>query len=151
MSESKQNSSRRDFLKMAGSFAAGAAIVGATVVTTQPSRVPTETETLTETATVTGWNSQNGSVRLFQLEYFAQQYLNAPNAFCVADRRHQKSIKTTKSGASRRRPLMEGRNRTRPLALGPCRSIKPLHTPSEALSMQPVFLRSESPETSIHG
>jgi len=89
--------------------------------------------------------------RIFLLEYFVQQYLNVPNAFCPADRRHQNSIKTTESGASRQRLFMAGKNRTRPLGLGLYRSTKPLHTHSGTLSMQPAFLRSESPATYIHG
>jgi len=91
------------------------------------------------------------TVPLFQLEYFAQQYINAPNAFCLADRRHRNSIETTESGASRQRLFMVGKNRTRPLALGLYRSIKPLHTPSGTPSMQLAFLRYESLGISTHG
>jgi hypothetical protein len=49
----KKGSSRRDFLKIAGGFAAGAVVAGAAVAATQPVVGPavtqTETETLTET------------------------------------------------------------------------------------------------------
>ena len=40
MSKEKSDSSRRDFLKMAGSFAAGAVVAGAGVYATQPARGP---------------------------------------------------------------------------------------------------------------
>jgi len=55
LSEAKSGSSRRDFLKLAGAFAAGAAVGGVAVAATQPPRGPGVTETTTaveETATV---------------------------------------------------------------------------------------------------
>ena len=50
MSKEKSDSSRRDFLKMAGSFAAGAVVAGAGVYATQPG-VPGATQTVTTTVT----------------------------------------------------------------------------------------------------
>jgi arylsulfatase len=51
LSEAKEHSSRRDFLKLAGSLAAGAAVGGAAVAGTQPTTGPTVTETVTTTIT----------------------------------------------------------------------------------------------------
>ncbi len=56
MSKEKPDSSRRDFLKMAGSFAAGAVVAGAGVYATQPSGVPGPTQTVTTTMTGTAGN-----------------------------------------------------------------------------------------------
>jgi len=50
LSKEKSDSSRRDFLKMAGSFAAGAVVAGAGVYATQPG-VPGATQTVTTTVT----------------------------------------------------------------------------------------------------
>mgnify|MGYP001035698955 CR=1 FL=1 len=51
MSEESKGSSRRDFLKIAGSFVAGAVVAGAGVAATRP---PPTVETVTTTQTVTG-------------------------------------------------------------------------------------------------
>ena len=53
MSEAKEGSSRRDFLKIAGGFAAGAVVAGAAVVATQPVVGPAVTQTVTEAFTET--------------------------------------------------------------------------------------------------
>ena len=53
MSETKESSSRRDFLKIAGGFAAGPVIGGAVVAATQPVVEPAVTQTVTETLTET--------------------------------------------------------------------------------------------------
>ena len=53
MSEAKEHSSRRDFLKMAGSFAAGAAVGGIAVAAIQPPPGPPATETITTQVTET--------------------------------------------------------------------------------------------------
>jgi len=53
LSEAKEGSSRRDFLKIAGGFAAGAVVAGAAVAATQPVVGPAVTQTLTETLTET--------------------------------------------------------------------------------------------------
>jgi spermidine/putrescine-binding protein len=50
LAKEKSDSSRRDFLKMAGSFAAGAVVAGAGVYATQPG-VPGATQTVTTTVT----------------------------------------------------------------------------------------------------
>jgi dipeptidyl-peptidase-4 len=50
--EAEPGSSRRDFLKIAGGFAAGAVVAGAAVAVTQPVVGPAVTQTVTETATV---------------------------------------------------------------------------------------------------
>ena len=47
MAEAKSGSSRRDFLKLAGAFAAGAAVGGVAVAATQPPKGPGVTETTT--------------------------------------------------------------------------------------------------------
>jgi len=51
--EAKEGSSRRDFLKIAGGFAAGAVVGGAVVAATQPVMGPPVTETVTESLTET--------------------------------------------------------------------------------------------------
>jgi hypothetical protein len=51
LSEDKTRSSRRDFLKVAGGFAAGAVVAGATVAAIQPAMEPAVTKTPTETPT----------------------------------------------------------------------------------------------------
>jgi len=53
LSEAKESSSRRDFLKIAGGFAAGAVVAGAAVAATQPVVGPAVTQTVTETLTKT--------------------------------------------------------------------------------------------------
>jgi hypothetical protein len=53
LSDAKESSSRRDFLKIAGSFAAGAVVAGAAVAATQPVVGPAVTQTVTETLTQT--------------------------------------------------------------------------------------------------
>jgi hypothetical protein len=53
LSEAKEHSSRRDFLKMAGSFAAGAAVGGLAVAASQTVVGPAVTQTATESATET--------------------------------------------------------------------------------------------------
>jgi len=53
LSEAKEGSSRRDFLKIAGGFAAGAVVAGAAVAATQPIVGPAVTQTVTESLTET--------------------------------------------------------------------------------------------------
>jgi len=53
LSEAKESSSRRDFLKIAGGFAAGAVVGGAVVAATQPFAGPGVTQTVTESLTET--------------------------------------------------------------------------------------------------
>jgi spermidine/putrescine-binding protein len=54
MSEEKKGSSRRDFLKIAGSFVAGAVVAGAGVSAMQPPSGPSVTRTVTATETMGG-------------------------------------------------------------------------------------------------
>jgi hypothetical protein len=66
LSEAKESSSRRDFLKIAGGFAAGAVVGGIAVAATQPVRGPAMTETATATAAETGSISVRGDLNAFR-------------------------------------------------------------------------------------
>ena len=60
MSEEKTGSSRRDFLKIAGSFVAGAVVAGAGVSAMQPRAGPSVTQTQTQTQMVTSIQTAAG-------------------------------------------------------------------------------------------
>jgi len=85
LSEAKEGSSRRDFLKIAGSFAAGAIAVGAAVAAIQPAKGPAVTQTVTATVTETGPAMTSGDVNAFRVALERDGFIVQEGKFGVFD------------------------------------------------------------------
>ena len=85
MSEAKMGSSRRDFLKIAGSFAAGAVIAGGVVAAIQPPKGPAVTETVTTTVTETELVVASGDITAFKAALERDGFIVQEGKFEVFD------------------------------------------------------------------
>jgi hypothetical protein len=85
LSETNKPRSRRDFLKVAGSFAAGAVVAGGAIAAIQPTEAPAVTETVTTTVTETEPLVTSGDINAFRSALERDGFIVQEGKFGVLD------------------------------------------------------------------